>query len=574
MKNRYTALFIAFGISFAFAQKDDTVKTEVVNVATSYNPTISDAFKLKENPQIDSEESKKKKVEYKIFEKPINSVFVPNTGGYVAAEKAKSTNIYPNYLKIGYGNYNTPLLEGFVHKEKREHLFDFYLYSKSSNGDIEEAELKNNYLNTKIGAAYTNKQRYHSWRTNIGFKRDQYNWYGLPGTKDDYAPIILDDTNPKQNYNTFTLGGDLNLENGMLKQTSIAMTTFTDNFNSKESKFFISPQFEFPMGENKIVTDFKVEIVNGKFKNEFDAPGMSKSYGQMIIGTEASYPIQKKNFFFAIGGKIKYNSDFEFSTNEVKFYPDLKIDYVIIDELLSVYGGWDGDLQQNSYEKFATANPFVSPDLLIKPTDLAYNIHAGIQGKLSSTIAYNAKASYKKENDKALFLTNKSYSDGTIPPDQPYKLGNSFTVVYDDVSTFGLFGEITAQLQNDFAIGANLAINSFNTTNEEEAWNLPTSTTKIFGTHTFGKWTSGAEMYIVGKRNDMKTYDPALALNNEPVFLKAYADLNLHTNYQFNPQWNAFLELNNVLNNNYERFANFNTQGFQILGGVKYNFDF
>ena len=34
------------------------------------------------------------------------------------------------------------------------------------------------------------------------------------------------------------------------------------------------------------------------------------------------------------------------------------------------------------------------------------------------------------------------------------------------------------------------------------------------------------------------------------------------------------LELNNVLNTNYQRFANFDLQGFQVLGGITYKFDF
>ena len=32
--------------------------------------------------------------------------------------------------------------------------------------------------------------------------------------------------------------------------------------------------------------------------------------------------------------------------------------------------------------------------------------------------------------------------------------------------------------------------------------------------------------------------------------------------------------INNALNTDYQRFANFNTQGFQILGGITYKFDF
>jgi outer membrane cobalamin receptor len=71
----------------------------------------------------------------------------------------------------------------------------------------------------------------------------------------------------------------------------------------------------------------------------------------------------------------------------------------------------------------------------------------------------------------------------------------------------------------------------------------------------------------VGKRYD---YD---LLSDANITLKAYADLSVNVKYAFDTKWTAFLEINNLLNNNYERFANFNAQGFQLLAGVIYKFD-
>ena len=49
-------------------QTNDTINTEVVNVVKPYTPKISDAFKLKEIPSIDDEETAtKKEIKYNIF---------------------------------------------------------------------------------------------------------------------------------------------------------------------------------------------------------------------------------------------------------------------------------------------------------------------------------------------------------------------------------------------------------------------------------------------------------------------------------------------------------------------------
>ena len=46
----------------------DTIKTEVINVVTSYTPTISDAFKIKKNPKIKlGAKTQKKQLKYQIF---------------------------------------------------------------------------------------------------------------------------------------------------------------------------------------------------------------------------------------------------------------------------------------------------------------------------------------------------------------------------------------------------------------------------------------------------------------------------------------------------------------------------
>ena len=61
--------------------KIDTVKTEVVEVVTKYNPKIADANKINKNPTIELlEKSKKKKLTYNIFSAPVASTFIPKSG--------------------------------------------------------------------------------------------------------------------------------------------------------------------------------------------------------------------------------------------------------------------------------------------------------------------------------------------------------------------------------------------------------------------------------------------------------------------------------------------------------------
>ncbi len=69
-KAKYILLIAVLGITqLALAQKkDDNIGTEVVNVVKPYSPSISDAFKVKETPTLDDEETaRKENIQYNIF---------------------------------------------------------------------------------------------------------------------------------------------------------------------------------------------------------------------------------------------------------------------------------------------------------------------------------------------------------------------------------------------------------------------------------------------------------------------------------------------------------------------------
>lgn len=568
MKKLISTLFICFlSLSF-FAQKEkDSISTEVINVVTSYKPTISDAFKSNDNPVIKTNIKQKSNIEYSIKSSPVKSVFTPNIGGYKPAKTIKKETGYTNYLKAGYGNYGTPLLEGFLYKQKEEHEAQFFLYNKASNGGIDGVVLDDNYLNTRMELQYKNTKEKQSWQTTIGYHRDRYNWYGIPFS---YNQDLIDVLDEEQLYNTFFMKGKLNIHEGKLKTVAAEFHNFSDAFSSSETIIKLEPTFEFPIQENKIVTTFHLDILNGKFNHAYNSLN-AINYGFLTLGTSAYYPIQKDNIYFSIGAKLLYNADIENNKNSVFIYPDIHIDYVLIDELFNIYGGFTGGLNQNSFNTITAINPYVSPTLEITPTSNAFNIFTGIKGKLTPSITYNAKVSYSKENNKLLFRTNKNLTDGSTPLTHGYEAGNSFYTLYDDVNIFGLFGEIKATLLKDLETGASLSINSFQMSTEVEAWNLPPFKATIFGNYRYEKWSGKAEVFAVGKRKDISIDVNDIETN---VFLEGYLDVNLSANYAFTKNWQAFIELNNVLNKNYETYANYQVQGFQFLIGAIYKFDF
>ena len=114
-KNSFAfALFLTF--QFSFSQKNgENIGTEVVNVVKPYTPTISDAFKVKETPTLDDDDtSKKENIQYTIFSFPVASTFAPSKGKAANVDKSAEEKIYSNYLTLGAGNFGTINAELFV----------------------------------------------------------------------------------------------------------------------------------------------------------------------------------------------------------------------------------------------------------------------------------------------------------------------------------------------------------------------------------------------------------------------------------------------------------------------------
>src|SRR4051812_42592489 len=103
-KIKYTALIALFvGTQFVSAQKkDENIGTEVVNVVKPYTPTISDAFKVKETPVLDDDETlKKEAITYNIFSFPVASTFTPAKGKAASVDAEEKERLFQNYLTLG-----------------------------------------------------------------------------------------------------------------------------------------------------------------------------------------------------------------------------------------------------------------------------------------------------------------------------------------------------------------------------------------------------------------------------------------------------------------------------------------
>jgi TonB dependent receptor len=589
MKNKIIIiLLITFQITFA-QKKDENIGTEVVNVVKPYTPSVSDAFKIKEIPVLDdAETSKKEIIKYQIFSFPVASTFTPSKGKAAGVDKAKQERLFPNYVTLGFGNYGAINGELFV-----THELDNYQYvggmfrHQSSQGGIKDVLLDNKFYDTSLDLMYGYHRKDVTWKTNFGFKNEIYNWYGLPLENSLFKSTFVNNVNPKHEFNTIKIGSNLEIADSFFNQAKVNFIRFWDDYGSSENRFIIQPEFTFDFGKTAVKTKFNIDYLNTSFDTSYlvkipqptDVSNIQKS--NLIFSVNPSFQYLKDDLSIEIGAEVAYFSRVKDvyaginydAKNKFLIYPKVIASYKLVGDLMIAFGGLEGKLIQNSYADFAAQNKFISPTLLIEPTDQQFDMYGGLRGKLSSVLAYNLKASLVSARNKALFKSNPFLNLTTAPKN--YSYGNSFDVVYDNIKTLSFFGELKADINKDIALGFNAELYSYQTDKQNEAWNLPGVKATFTTDFNIGKkWYFGTQMYYVGERKDQFTSFGYTINADTVVKLDGYFDINANLGYKHNDRLTIFLKGNNLANQNYNLWLNYPVQGAQAILGASYKFDF
>ena len=573
MKKLVFLIFLLFGSGLVFSQKKDTLKTEVVKVVKPYAPVVSEAQKIKQAPVLDSISLQtKKEVKYTFNSVPVVSTFVPAKGNARTIPREPKEIFYNNYISLGFGNYSTPFAEIFAHYSLSDYSeFGGFIGYQSSKGGIDDVLLDDNYSDAKVDLYYKQMEKYYEWQIRGGIKSQVVNWYGLP-EQITFTDNVLSSIEEEQQYGTVYLSGDIEFEDAWMKNAELYLGSFVDDSQSTEYNAKIKTNIEFPVWDAFMNSFLAIEYLGGSFEKDFTNFN-SIEYSYLNLGFSPNFAFYREDLTVNVGANLWYSiTDTDGQDSKFYAYPNITASYKIFEENLIAYGGVTGDLTQNSYREFVDSNPFLSPTLDILRTSQPYMGFIGAKGKILSDLSFNAKIGYGSEKDKPLFKLNPSKTNGNILLNDGYAAGNSFMVVYDDVNTLNAYAEFIYDFDNHLKFGANLDYNLYTPENEDHAWNLPMLKATLLAKYNRKKWYAGADLYFYSDRKDELTILPENT--TERITNSAFFDVNLNGGYYLTDRWSVFLKLNNVLNQNYQKYTHFDVQGFQVMGGLTYRFDF
>jgi hypothetical protein len=529
-----------------FAQKDTTKKTTTIDITSSYKPVLRNAVKINFAASHLNADTSKPKMNYTVPSQNLFYSYQPISLKPLALQQ--DTNLYlgqRNYLKVGFGNFATPYVSaGFSFGDGKKALLNLYADYISSNNSKNIKYQQYAQLNLKATGSYFTAKNEAYASANIN-QQDTY-LYGYNHTLYDYKKDSVrnqfQDVLLKAGIRNTTLG-----EFGIKYNPNVQVNVFTNKNKLSESSLIVTAPVEKLFGEAmSIKVEARADITSYTTK---DLP----------------FNVKISNNIFQVAPALTYASP-EFNINagiiptwdngQFTWLPNVYAEVQLKEKIFLIQAGWIGTYTKNTFRNLAAVNPFLKTIAAQKNTK-AIEYYGGIKATLGNHFNFSAKAGWLSYTNFALYI-NDTATDG-----------KAFLVVHESkANNFRIHGNLSYIEQDKFTVTAGLTLNGYTGFNENnKAWNtVPMEINGALRWWAFKQVLLKADFYMFGGGNYLdKT-------NTDGKLFKSGADLSAGMEFKITKNFSAWLDVNNIFNNKYERWHNYEVLGLHVLGGVRLGF--
>ncbi len=515
-------------------------------VVSSGKPQVGDAFRINDKPRTEDSIIAQPKFSYGINSKKINTTFNVEPIKPARIEKEPLVKLYKTQMKLGFGNYTTPIIEVYSNNlRSKESSYGFFYRHRSSTG----IPGYNSAFSNNEAEVYGKKfLRYHTLSGGLNYNSEMMHYYGntVASTSEDsikqrYSNIGFHASLESHYPDTVRIGHKIDL----------GFDHLGDLFGTTESNLVLNGNLTKYYESQRINLDLGVDDYNAKSKADTSTDA--------IVHFSPSLVAQGTRWNTSLGVAVVADAAVK---TKYYFYPNISFSFDVVDNILTPYGGVGGGLSRNSYRALTRENPFVEPTALLQNTDKKYELYGGLRGSLTSSMAYNARVSYSKVNNMHFFIT-----DYTEP------LANRFAVVYDTATVLSLHGEIQYQHGEKLRMLASADYNQFTLSHELRPWHTPQYRVALSVNYNLqDKIVAKADVFLLGRQWALQRVGDNAADVLLPVELDGLVDASLGLEYRWNKKISLFLNFNNLAASRYQRWYNYPAQRFNFLGGLTYAF--
>ncbi|AWW28808.1 TonB-dependent receptor [Echinicola strongylocentroti] len=462
-----------------------------------------------------------------------------------------STELYHSLVRLGYGNYQSPLAELHINNLESDYLnYGVMLRHQGFyEGPVDQKNSAEDHTNIRLNASYFTE--FVEIFGEVGYDRDRYHFYGYtPGTE------VLADSIQQLFSTIYGQGGIRNIEKDdpFNYEAKIGLRLFNDDYSAREHEASFAGMGYYNFNEGLSAgLDISAFLTS---PSDITYTDMNRNYAKL------SPYVRYKTTMFEVNAGLNFVSENDMYTDkssDFHIFPKIDASYYV-HEAFAVYGEYVGDVQRNTYYGFAMENPYLGPSDQLLNTVQKFRAEGGIKGSVNDAFTYKLGVAYG-DYDNMYFYANGA-SDST-----------RFELLYNDATVLSYTGSLGYSVSDKYQLTA--AANYYHYTLDdsqdpaaaESPWQRPEWEINVHNTFTPDeKWLIQAGLDMMGG-----IYAKNLETGAEDT-LSPIIDLNAKIDYKITERFSVFAQGNNLLNQKNERFWNYQSRGIQGIGGVTFKF--
>jgi hypothetical protein len=542
--------FVIIGIHANAQVKDSLIKDNQVDVIKNFKPTLSEAIKIPVNPNPEKPSYEKQDFSYQV---PAQAYTVaPNI--YTIKPLSMGTMLLPklkgNYVKLGFGNYFMPLGEVYLNTVRnKEYQAGVFVKHISANGD---QDYNNFGQSTALGYAKKFMEK-GILGTEFYYHRNRVNLYGSPNNE-----IKLPE-DPTLIYNLFD--GKVNYQNYAKDSADLVYRVDFNyyHFNNKDLFQENDAQVKAIIQQKSGSIPFELQTAFRLNNNKIVLADDSKlNYQRIYFDLNPQLFMKGEEYYLQGGFNSTISSDS--AGGKFHFYPKAEGGFTLMPKKLAVFAGLTGQLKPNTYRSINSENPFVT-QLALNNTSHKIEVYGGFKGELGNQTSYLISSSSSRIENLVTYTTDSAKANQILT----YDAGNA------KLTTLAV--EVNHQWNEKFRIGFLGKINSYKMDKLSKAFSLPQFETKLSLNYNMSdKFLVKLDLFYWGERDGRVDVPSAITPVYYETKMDPFVDLNIGVDYRYSKNLSAFIQLNNLANNRYDRFVNYPVYGINILGGFTFTF--
>lgn len=531
--------------------KDSTIKGQTIQITQIYQPEIEQPVKPELVPVLPPPDTTKPKLQYTVPQQTLSYTYHSVPIRPLALGKMTEPTPFQNYFKAGIGNLSSIYLDaGLGSLNTASYQTAFHITHLNQNGKLNNQQSSYTIFN--------GSGNYHAvgqvFEANLEVRNRRNRFYGFDDALYQYGSGSL-----QQSFTDGTLTVGLKNEEKTMwninYHPTLTFGLFGDNFSATERRLGFNLPAEYNFGHQAADSTGKENKLSGKvslgvYGNFVHLKNSLTSTGNNLLKINPALDLKIQSVQIHLGVSPAFGS------NKAYLLPDLSIQTGALLDHFIFSAGWKADVFQNTYLDLSLTNPFISNAFPIYQTQ-SNRIFAGVESTVGKFVTFGGTASWRQWDNLPLFV-----NDYLSNPD-----GKMFRVIFSPkVEALNLEAYIRYQPTEIIGVSAKGSWYNFYKTTMDKAWGYPMlQLDGLIELHPIKKlYAHVGFSYMDGIYK--------LNQNGSSEKVPVIFDINAAAEYNIISRFSLFLQANNLLNKEYQRWNQYPVYGINIIGGFRFKF--